>query len=1169
MDADPYASMQVGMRVVRGVDWKWGSQDSGEGNVGTVVEIGRTGSPTTPDKTVVVQWDQGNRTNYRTGFQGAYDLLLYDNAQIGVRHPNIICDCCKKHGIRGMRWKCKMCFDYDLCTQCYMNNKHDLSHSFERYETAHSQPVLVSPRQNLTRITLKGTFQGAKVVRGPDWEWGNQDGGEGKTGRVVDIRGWDVETGRSVASVTWSDGTTNVYRVGHKGKVDLKCTVEASGGFYYKEHLPKLGKPAELQRKESTDRHPFQHGDKVKCLLDIDILREMQEGHGGWNPKMAEFIGQTGTVHRITDRGDVRVQFNSETRWTFHPGALTKTLGHIGKVIKVYGDGDLRVSVGGQSWTFNPACLTAYQRDEEANLMTTENAKESKSTLITVLEKLLSQKTESEHAGCLVICAALNNAAKVRELLQKYPDKVDAKNQGRTALQIASYQGHLDVVKILLQAHATVNLRDEEGDTALHYAAFGNQAEVARVLIGKGASADLLNNAKCTALYVAVSQGFTEVVRILCELNCDVNLPDSQGDTPLHYAITADYKVVIEILTEVPNIDFTVQNCQGFNLLHYSALKGNKLAIKKILARARQLVDSKKEDGFTALHLAALNNHKEVAEILIKEGRCDVNLKNNRNQTPLHLAVIQGHVGMVQLLVSEGSDVNAEDEDGDTAMHIALERQQLMSVMMEKREGEMGLSLLSKLQASGFLGNVELNVGTAIACYLAQEGADINYANHRGKSPLDLITDGRIVQIVKDFSQKFREQQVSSDSSAITCSLRRVHTTPNTMTNLSVSSVAVPTECLVCSELALLIHFFPCQHSIVCEECSRRMKKCIKCQVTITKKLKQVRRRELLHLSREETRWSVEPQEQEITEGKQLPVCARILSFPRNLISARDTRRGLAAAFRMWSEVSPFSFREVPRHVASDLKIGFYSINHTDCLESLIHHCFDGTTGELAHAFFPPNGEIHFDDHEYWILGNTRFSWKKGVWLTDLVHVAAHEIGHALGLMHSLNPNALMHINATLTGKKTISQDEVWGIHRLYGCKDRLFMCPSWAQKGFCEKRRKLMKKHCPSTCDFCYEFPFPTVPPTLPPPRTKTKTVSEGRNVTFRCGQKIIHKKGKVYWYKDKELLEYSYPGYLSLNEDHMSIIANAINEGTYTCIVKKKERILTTYSWRIRLKH
>lgn len=69
-------------------------------------------------------------------------------------------------------------------------------------------------------------------------------GGEGKPGRVVDIRGWDVETGRSVASVTWADGTTNVYRVGHKGKVDLKCVGEAAGGFYYKEHLPRLGRLA-------------------------------------------------------------------------------------------------------------------------------------------------------------------------------------------------------------------------------------------------------------------------------------------------------------------------------------------------------------------------------------------------------------------------------------------------------------------------------------------------------------------------------------------------------------------------------------------------------------------------------------------------------------------------------------------------------------------------------------------------------------------------------------------------------------------------------------------------------------------------------------------------------------------------------------------------------------
>lgn len=92
--------------------------------------------------------------------------------------------------------------------------------------------------------------------------------------------------------------------------------------------------------------------------------------------------------------------------------------------------------------------------------------------------------------------------------------------------------------------------------------------------------------------------------------------------------------------------------------------------------------------------------HLPVLRFLLFQGRCDVNVKNNRNQSPLHLAVIQGHVGMVQLLVSQGSDVNAEDEDGDTAMHIALERQQLMALAMEKREGEMGAALLSKVSSS-------------------------------------------------------------------------------------------------------------------------------------------------------------------------------------------------------------------------------------------------------------------------------------------------------------------------------------------------------------------------------------------------------------------------------------------------------------------------------------
>ncbi|XP_032749165.1 E3 ubiquitin-protein ligase MIB2 isoform X5 [Rattus rattus] len=866
MDLDPHAGVQVGMRVVRGMDWKWGQQDGGEGGVGTVVELGRHGSPSTPDRTVVVQWDQGTRTNYRAGYQGAHDLLLYDNAQIGIRHPNIICDCCKKHGLRGMRWKCRVCFDYDLCTQCYMHNKHDLTHAFERYETSHSRPVTLSPRQGLPRIPLRGIFQGAKVVRGPDWEWGSQDGGEGKTGRVVDIRGWDVETGRSVASVTWADGTTNVYRVGHKGKVDLKCVGEAAGGFYYKEHLPKLGKPAELQRRVSADGQPFQRGDKVKCLLDTDVLRDMQEGHGGWNPRMAEHNSfWVGDVVRVIDDLDTVKRLQAgHGEWT---DDMAPALGRVGKVVKVFGDGNLRVAVGGQRWTFSPACLVACRPEEDANLGVAERARENKSaasvpvaggrqgrpwpaltptlppgSLSVALDKLRTQKSDPEHPGRLVVEAALGNVARALDLLRRHPEQVDTKNQGRTALQVAAYLGQVELVRLLLQARASVDLLDEEGNTALHYTAMGNQPEATRLLLSAGCGVDVQNGTRSTALHVAVQRGFLEVVKILCERGCDVNLPDAHADTPLHSAISAGAGAssIVEVLTEVPGIDVTATNSQGFTLLHHASLKGHVLAVRKILARARQLVDAKKEDGFTALHLAALNNHREVAQVLIREGRCDVNVRNRKLQSPLHLAVQQAHLGLVPLLVDAGCSVNTEDEEGDTALHVALQRHQLLPLVADRAGGDPGpLQLLSRLQASGLPGSTELTVGAAVACFLALEGADVSYANHRGRSPLDLATEGRVLKALQGCAQRFRERQAGGGG-GVPPGPRHVLSTPNTVTNLHVSGTAGPeaAECLVCSELALLVLFSPCQHRTVCEECARRMKKCIRCQVIISKKLR-------------------------------------------------------------------------------------------------------------------------------------------------------------------------------------------------------------------------------------------------------------------------------------------------------------------------------------------
>lgn len=137
--------LEVGLRVIRGRNWIWNDQDGGDGFAGTIVDIGKSSSAAnnnqaekTPEKTAIVQWDHGGRSNYRIGYQDAFDLLVIDNAAACVKHPEVICNGCKIHGIFGMLWVCSKCQDYDLCTQCYMSDKHDLSHPFKRFQTSNS-----------------------------------------------------------------------------------------------------------------------------------------------------------------------------------------------------------------------------------------------------------------------------------------------------------------------------------------------------------------------------------------------------------------------------------------------------------------------------------------------------------------------------------------------------------------------------------------------------------------------------------------------------------------------------------------------------------------------------------------------------------------------------------------------------------------------------------------------------------------------------------------------------------------------------------------------------------------------------------------------------------------------------------------------------------------------
>ena len=89
-----------------------------------------------------------------------------------------------------------------------------------------------------------------------------------------------------------------------------------------------------------------------------------------------------------------------------------------------------------------------------------------------------------------------------------------------TALHMASGNGHLEIVKILLEeSRINLNVLNESGNTALHYAALNGKKEIAELLISKSADANIKNEFGRIALEDALQNGHSEIAELLAPVS--------------------------------------------------------------------------------------------------------------------------------------------------------------------------------------------------------------------------------------------------------------------------------------------------------------------------------------------------------------------------------------------------------------------------------------------------------------------------------------------------------------------------------------------------------------------------------------------------------------------------------------------------------------------------
>lgn len=313
-------------------------------------------------------------------------------------------------------------------------------------------------------------------------------------------------------------------------------------------------------------------------------------------------------------------------------------------------------------WKENPNLKTVKQKITEGNDATVFNSNAFDATVYALLEKA--------------------DGEVVKYLLSLEGNPIDKKtHDSRIYLHWAAYAGQTEIVNYLLDKGSSVTELDSHGYTPLAFAANAGQKDKDLYEAFEKQGVNLFNekneNGANLLLLVAPSLTNEEELAFFTSKGFKLNSKDNDGNGIFNYASKKGNIDFLKMLVK-KGVDYKSLNKEGGNAFLFAVQGGrgysNPLAVYAYLKSLGLEPNIVTKDGYTPLHrLAYSNTDPAIFKFFLTAG-ADVNQKHSEGNTPFLNAASLNELAMAKLLSKDVKDFNATNNEGQTALMLAVHR---------------------------------------------------------------------------------------------------------------------------------------------------------------------------------------------------------------------------------------------------------------------------------------------------------------------------------------------------------------------------------------------------------------------------------------------------------------------------------------------------------------